>query len=430
MPDSASAMRMHMLRSEEEAARHAALRYRQKRYPPSPRRSATRYAETEGDTEDETLSQRDRSVREGCILSHMMPSFLSSDAAPHTRPVETTEEVEPLQPLPLAFMLLLHSLRLFAVVPGVIGTIVLFRHAYEEARLGRWIRTNYMADNASALEYLSSMLWSMCTAFHALSLTTMLLRRWLIYYTLLPTLIRLVTFQSISWSLVRAVLDLAGKAQPATGWIIVSTFTSLFEIGTRWITSNITDVDEAPPHDGHSDANDTWVSDYDGASQWERDDFDHLPWLWQLKRRDRYRLYREQGVRFIRVLTGAPTAVEDSESDSTSARSDASRVVPAPLADTALSPQELERWQRRIDERRQYKRQTRERRRRRKARSRMSAFFQNYRAARIHSRRVFHWDVAMWRNVMPIGVLGYVTLWTLLTEFLVTRHVQTNSSHG
>ena len=51
----------------------------------------------------------------------------------------------------------------------------------------------------------------------------------------------------------------------------------------------------------------------------------------------------------------------------------------------------------------------------------MSAFFQNYRAARIHSRRVFHWNVAVWRNVVPIGILGYVTLWVFLIEFTITR---------
>ena len=52
--------------------------------------------------------------------------------------------------------------------------------------------------------------------------------------------------------------------------------------------------------------------------------------------------------------------------------------------------------------------------RRRNKNQRISAFFQNYHAARIHSRRIFHWDVAMWRNVMPIALLGYVTLWVFI----------------
>jgi len=73
----------------------------------------------------------------------------------------------------------------------------------------------------------------------------------------------------------------------------------------------------------------------------------------------------------------------------------------------------MERWHRRLDERRRQRKQRR-RYRPRKQKTRMSAFFQNYHAARIHSRRIFHWDVAMWRNVMPIALLGYVTLWVFI----------------
>jgi len=80
----------------------------------------------------------------------------------------------------------------------------------------------------------------------------------------------------------------------------------------------------------------------------------------------------------------------------------------------------MERWHRRLDERRRQRKQRR-RYRPRKQKTRMSAFFQNYRAARIHSRRVFHWNVAVWRNVVPIGILGYVTLWVFLIEFTITR---------
>ena len=35
-------------------------------------------------------------------------------------------------------------------------------------------------------------------------------------------------------------------------------------------------------------------------------------------------------------------------------------------------------------------------------------------AVRIRSRRVFHWQVAMKRNVAPIGILAYLTLWAML----------------
>jgi len=88
----------------------------------------------------------------------------------------------------------------------------------------------------------------------------------------------------------------------------------------------------------------------------------------------------------------------------------------------ALSPVvDMDHWHRRLIARRNRKRQHRSRHKRSKQKSRMSAFFQNYRAARIHSRRVFHWNVAIWRNVVPIGILGYLTLWVLLAEFTITR---------
>ena len=121
----------------------------------------------------------------------------------------------------------LHSLRLFAVVPGLVGTVSLLQHSYQQALNYRWLRTNFMSLTPSAIEYFFCSLWSICTAFHALSLMTMLLRRWLIYYTLVPSLIRLITFQSICWSLVRWVLWCFAPSDPAARSIEKTTFTSL-----------------------------------------------------------------------------------------------------------------------------------------------------------------------------------------------------------
>lgn len=379
-------------------------------------------------SEDE-LDSIQRSNPSNSGLSSMVPSFLSTDS-PRPSRVETTEEVEPLQPLPMAFAILLHSLRLFAVVPGAYGTMIFLRRAYIEGSQGRWLRESYKDENASAVEYIASMLWTVCTAFHALSVTTLLLRRWLIYYTIIPTLIRLVTFQSISWSLVRLVLYASGQSQPLGAWVAVSTFTAFFEIFARWTTSNITDIDEPSSHDhGHSDVNETGISDGEGLSHFEHDDMDHQdlqhPWVWQLSRERRYRLYREQGLRFFRALMGGPTDTVDTDSDlEPPSKQSLTPSVPTSSASSTVSVREIQEWHRRIDERRQRKLQDRTRRKHLKKKSRMSMFFQNYRAARIHSRRVFHWEVAMWRNVMPVGVLAYVTLWILLIEFSFTRHLQ------
>lgn len=338
--------------------------------------------------------------------------------------VDTTQQVEPLEPLPMAFEVLLHSLRLFAVVPGLVGTWLLLKNSYVQAKEGRWLRTDFASLTPSGIEFFICTFWSMSTAFHALSLMTMLLRRWLIYYTLVPSLIRLVTFQAICWSLVRLVLWCFGPSQPASGWIVISTFTSSFEIFARWITSNITDVDVECAHaDLASDVNDTCVSDHDGVLHSEHEDLLHaIPRAWSMKRAERFKLYREGSVRVIRALTGAPDDAVESGSESESSSKPEAGFESGSMGERhrpVLSLMEMERWQRRIDERRWQKSQQRQhrRRRRRKQKGHMSAFFQNYRAARIHSRRVFHWNVAVWRNIVPIGVLGYVTLWVFLAEF-------------
>ena len=359
----------------------------------------------------------------------MVPSFLASDSPKSSVP-RPTEQVEPLEPLPLGFELLLHSLRLFAVVPGLVGTISLLQHSYQQALNYRWLRTNFMSLTPSAIEYFFCSLWSICTAFHALSLMTMLLRRWLIYYTLVPSLIRLITFQSICWSLVRWVLWCFGPSQPAASWIVISTFTSFFEILARWITSNITDVDVPSSNDGaYSDVNETGVSDAEGLHSDQEDLYQLLHSRpWRLSRSERFRLYREGGVRVIRALTGAPDDGVTSESDTESPgkpEANQASLVPDTQASTSsphtlFSRVDMERWHRQLDERRRQRKQRR-RYRPRRQKTRMSAFFQNYRAARIHSRRVFHWNVAVWRNVVPIGILGYVTLWVFLIEFTITR---------
>ena len=355
----------------------------------------------------------------------MVPSLLVNESfSPVTK--ETTEEVEPLEPLPMAFEVLLHTLRLFAVVPGLIGTVYMLHASYVQARQNRWLRDTYLPLTPSAIEYVACSLWSICTAFHALSLMTMLLRRWLIYYTLVPSLIRLITFQAICWSLVRAVLLLFGPAQPVASWIIVSTFTSFFEIFARWITSNITDVDDTQSTDGLlSDMNETGASDAEGMLHSEQEIMydSYQPRARHAARSHRYQKYRNQSLRVIRALTGAPTEVTSSDSDSDTFSKPESGFSSSMQEDmNALSPVvDMDHWHRRLIARRNRKRRHRSRHKRSKQKSRMSAFFQNYRAARIHSRRVFHWNVAIWRNVVPIGILGYLTLWVLLAEFTITR---------
>lgn len=85
--------------------------------------------------------------------------------------------------------------------------------------------------------------------FHALSFTTLLLRRWLLYYAIFPSLIRLVLLQALCWTLVRATLWSLGPNQDLPAWIVISVTTAFSDIVTRWVTSNIADM---PPRSSRS----------------------------------------------------------------------------------------------------------------------------------------------------------------------------------
>ncbi|WFC98984.1 hypothetical protein MYAM1_001718 [Malassezia yamatoensis] len=349
--------------------------------------------------------------------------------------------VENLEPLPNAFLVLLHSLRLFATVPGIFGFGFLFHRGRKEAEMNYWVRAPDNLLRPGALEYFICCAWALCTAYHALSLMTLLLRRWLIYYAVLPSVIRLIAFQSICWSLVRFSLYLFGPHQPLGGWLLVSSFTASVDVVARWMTSNITDVDEAE-HDAEpvSDYPETGASDGEGLYSAGEGTGTHGGHLFNAFHGERYSRYREQSARLFRVIVGGPSDDEDDMSASESSDedtkldrnghrnvdqlrrrrgfgpsnsatdSDASSLAPYPLMDPAV-------WRLRMDLRHSRARRSRTERsrlRRRAKQGHISSFFQNYRAARIHSRRVFHWEVAMWRNVMPIAVLGYLALWVLV----------------
>lgn len=368
-------------------------------------------------------------------LGSLVPSFLSRmrylSAVEAKRAAEyKTDAVEALEPLPVAFMVLLHSLRLFAAVPGILGTYFSFKHGMEEVSAHHWIRTPADVRRPGALEHFICCTWALCTAFHALSLMTLLLRRWLIYYAVLPSVIRLVAFQSICWSLVRCSLYLFGSQQPVGGWVFVSSFTALMDVVVRWITSNITDVDETEHDAPVSDYPDTGASDAEGL--YSAGESSSHPALASGVSHRRYARYREQSVRLFRVIVGGPSADEDelSESDTSETDTKSERTLRRRFVDSGLTATESDvssstpyprmdpaEWRRRVDARRSRahrSRTERSRRRRRAKQNHLSSFFQNYRAARIHSRRVFHWEVAMWRNLMPIAVLGYIALWALL----------------
>ncbi|EMD31587.1 hypothetical protein CERSUDRAFT_100258 [Gelatoporia subvermispora B] len=91
-----------------------------------------------------------------------------------------------------------------------------------------------------AMEWMIAGLWAVLTAHQSLALTTGLLRRWRVYYTPLPTLIRVLALQAICWPATHLTLTLMNApARPAACWAIVGTTTCVSRAVQMWVTSNI-----------------------------------------------------------------------------------------------------------------------------------------------------------------------------------------------
>ncbi len=72
-------------------------------------------------------------------------------------------------------------------------------------------------------------------------MTTGLTRRWLLYYDLPSTLLRLVSLQTICWPCTAITLGFLGHRQALAGWVLVGTCTAWSRSVQLWVTSNVPD---------------------------------------------------------------------------------------------------------------------------------------------------------------------------------------------
>lgn len=80
-------------------------------------------------------------------------------------------------------------------------------------------------------------------------LTTGLTQRWLVYYSLAPTLLRLLSLQSICWPSTAITLRYIGQADLLLAWVVVGTTTACSRSVQIWVTSNVP-VATRPPSPG------------------------------------------------------------------------------------------------------------------------------------------------------------------------------------
>lgn len=95
---------------------------------------------------------------------------------------------------------------------------------------------------ALRMDYTLSLLFSLLTLYQSLSLATGLFHRWKLYYTPLPTLIRLIALQGICWPALYWTLKIGQvDKRPVMVWAVVGTTTSFSRSIQIWVTSNLWD---------------------------------------------------------------------------------------------------------------------------------------------------------------------------------------------
>lgn len=131
--------------------------------------------------------------------------------------------------------LLFEFSRLLSIVPAVFGTLWNTYHTIRPPHL----------DWCWSAEYAVCVLWSVLTGWQCLQLTTGLFKRWRVYYSPLPTLIRLFALQAICWPATHLTLSvLDHERRPLICWAAIGTTTCCSHAVEMWVTSNIVE----PPH--------------------------------------------------------------------------------------------------------------------------------------------------------------------------------------
>ncbi|GAA5991412.1 hypothetical protein JCM10908_003301 [Rhodotorula pacifica] len=134
-------------------------------------------------------------------------------------------------------------LNFLAVLPGLLGFFYSAARFYSSRHL-IWTSLGWDAGGvaearSTRLDWFISGLWALATAYFTLSLARGLLRRWLVYYTTVPTIIRVVSLQAICWPLTLTTHRVLSFDQPVAAWLICATTAAFCNVIQSWVTSNI-----------------------------------------------------------------------------------------------------------------------------------------------------------------------------------------------
>lgn len=120
--------------------------------------------------------------------------------------------------------------RFLSIVPATTATLVHGMHLLDPPNSG----------SNGRVEYSLCILWALLTARQCFSLTSGLLNRWRVYYSPLPTLIRLLALQAICWPATHYTLRLFDHdKRPLVCWAAIGSTTCFSKAIEMWVTSNL-----------------------------------------------------------------------------------------------------------------------------------------------------------------------------------------------
>lgn len=136
-------------------------------------------------------------------------------------------------PLPTSqlWSILFLFLQSLSVLPSLIGFFYSAHRFYNSSSSpyllsasSTWLQSGnaigITESRSTQLDWFISGLWALACAYFSHSLAKGLLRRWLVYYSLLPTVIRVVSLQAICWPLTLTTHKVLSFDQPVAAWLI------------------------------------------------------------------------------------------------------------------------------------------------------------------------------------------------------------------
>ncbi|GAA6033746.1 hypothetical protein JCM8097_004410 [Rhodosporidiobolus ruineniae] len=138
-------------------------------------------------------------------------------------------------------------LQVLSVIPGLIGFIYSAHRFWSPSHLV-WLSSTWEASGnavgitsarSTRLDWFVSGMWALATAYFTFQLARGLLRRWLVYYSMGPTIIRVISLQAICWPLTLTTHRVLSFDQPVAAWCVCATTAAISNVIQTWVTSNI-----------------------------------------------------------------------------------------------------------------------------------------------------------------------------------------------